>query len=433
VKVGGLRVASRTSAFTFKDQQEDVRDIGRKLDVDMVLEGSVRKAGRQLRITAQLIKVPEGFHAWSERYDREMEDVFAIQDDIAHAIIAALRVQLGIDEEASLVTRPTDNLDAYDAYLRGIHAYNKRSRADNNRAIDLLEKATGLDPGFALGFAALAAAYIERFFTYDPEDVWEEKAFVALEKARTLDSELAEVYVARGNLLWTRRNHFPHAEAIVEHRRAIAINPNLADAYAELARVYWHVGMLDEALEALGKATEINPAFVDGLFRMAWLEMHRGNCERALSLFRKMPKGSLAPSTDTLAARALLCLGRNEEARVVLNSIEERYAEDPDVTSMEAIFLAVEGKSEEAEEKIVHALRTGQDLGHFHHITYNVAVAYALMNETDLAMEWLQETADDGFPCYPWFERDPCLRNLRSDPRFETLVSSLRAKEWGAA
>lgn len=115
---------------------------------------------------------------------------------------------------------------------------------------------------------------------------------MALEKARALDPGLAEIFVAKGNLLWTRRHHFPHAEAIAEYRRAIAINPNLAEAYNELARVYWHIGLLDEASEALNKAMEIDPAFVDGLFRLAWLEMHRGNYTRALSLFRKVPEGS---------------------------------------------------------------------------------------------------------------------------------------------
>ncbi len=429
VRAGGLRVAARTSAFAFKDTHEDVRDIGRRLNVGMVLEGSVRKAGRQLRITAQLTKVPEGFHIWSERYDRETEDVFAIQDDISRAIMMALRVQLGMTEEAPLVTRPTDNLDAYDAYLRGIHSFNKRSRTDNDKAIELLEQATGLDTTFALGFAALATAYIEKFFSHDPQDVWEEKAFVAIEKARTLNPGLAEICVAKGNLLWTRRHHFPHAEAITEYRRAITMNPNLAEAYNELARVYWHIGLLDEALEALNKAMEIDPAFVDGLFRLAWLEMHRGSYTRALSLFRRVPKGSLAPTVDALIARTLLCLGRNDEGVAQLELVDERHSEEAVLTSMQAIFLAVDGKAKRADEKITSALTTGQDMGHFHHVTYNVAAAYAVMNEKSLAIEWLQETANDGFPCYPWFERDPCLSNLRSDARFRALVDNLE-EQW---
>ena len=425
-RVGGLRVIARTASFSFKDTQRDVRDIGRSLNVDMVLEGSVRKAGRRLRITAQLVKVPEGVHLWSDRYDREMEDVFAIQDDISRSIITALRVKLGMEQAAPLVKRPTANLQAYDAYLRGIHAFNKRSQQANEKAIDLLERATTLDPAFALGFAALAAAYIEHFFTHEPKDEWEEKAFVAIEKARTLDPGLAEIYVAKGNLLWTRSRHFLHREAIAEYQRALAINPDLAEAHTELARVYWHIGLLNPACEALERAMEIDPAFVDGKFRLAWLEMHRGNYERALSLFREVPKLSLAPSVDVLTAMTLHYLGRGAEARARLDEVDERYCGDCDFTSVKAIFLALDGDTQAAGDMIQLALTDGQDLGHFHHVTNNVAVAYAVMNDKTRAMEWLESTATDGFPCYPWFERDPCLDNLRDDARFVAFLSRLK-------
>jgi serine/threonine-protein kinase len=428
-RVGGLRVIARTASFSFRDAQRDVRDIGRSLHVDMVLEGSVRKAGRRLRITAQLVKVPEGVHLWSDRYDREMEDVFAIQDDISRSIITALRVKLGMQQAAPLVKRPTADLQAYDAYLRGIHSFNKRSRQANEKAIDLLERATTLDPAFALGFAALGATYIEHFFTHEPEDEWEEKAFVAIEKARTLDPELAEIYVAKGNLLWTRSRHFLHREAIAEYQRALAINPDLAEAHTELARVYWHIGLLDPACEALERAMEIDPAFVDGKFRLAWLEMHRGNYERSLSLFRAVPKLSLAPSVDALTALTLHYLGRGGEARAQLDEVDERYRHVCDFTSVKAIFLALDGDGQAAEDMIQLALTDGQDLGHFHHVTNDVAVAYAIMNDTTRAMQWLETTAKDGFPCYPWFERDPCLENLRGDVRFETFLSRLK-NQW---
>jgi TolB-like protein/lipopolysaccharide biosynthesis regulator YciM len=429
VKVEGLRVAARTSAFMFKGKHEDVREIGRKLNVEMVLEGSVRKAGHRLRITAQLIKVADGFHVWSERYDRELEDVFAIQDDISRAIVTALKIRLRVAEEKPLVKRPTENLEAYDAYLRGIYCYNQRTKKDNDKAIEIFEQATALDPAFALAFAALAYAYVEKFFTYQPQKKWEQKAFVAIEKALSIDPELAEAYVAKGLLIWTKSHHFPHENAITEYQRAIVINPNLAEAHSELARVLWHIGLLDKAYEALKKAMQISPTDVRAQFRMGWLEMHRGNYTQALSLLKKVQKESIAEWLDALIAMSLLYLHKKDEAVAQLEQVDESFADDPAITSTEAIILVLDGKEKDATVKIKRAIEKGKNLGHFHHISYNIAAAYAVMNKKKVAIDWLQKTADDGFPCYPWFQMDPCLDNLRSDARFVALMQSLR-EQW---
>jgi len=167
---------------------------------------------------------------------------------------------------------------------------------------------------------------------------------------------------------------------------------------------------------------------VDGKFRLAWLEMHRGNYQRALSLFGEVPKASLAPSVDTLTAMTLHYLGRGAAARAQLDEVPERYRRGCDFTSVKAIFLALDGDAQAAEEMIQLALTDGQDLGHFHHVTNNVAVAYAVMNDKTRAMQWLERTANDGFPCHPWFERDPCLENLRGDARFQAFLSRLKGQ-----
>jgi tetratricopeptide (TPR) repeat protein len=359
-----------------------------------------------------------------------MEDVFAIQDEISRAVVNVLKVKLrAVEEEEPLVKRPTDNLEAYDAYLRGIYCYNQRTKKDNDKAIELFEQATTQDATFALAFSALAYSYIENFFTYQPQKKWEQKAFVAIEKALSLDPELAEAYVAKGLLLWTKSHHFPHEKAITEFQRAIAIKPNLAQAHAELARVLWHIGLLDQAYQALAKAMEIDPTDVKAQFRMGWLEMQRGNYASAFSLLRKVPKESIAEWLDGLMAMCLLYLGRKKEAWAQLQQVDESFSDDPTVLSTEAILLADAGKEKEAVEKIKLAIEKGKHLGHFHHMTNNIAAAYAVMNKNKPALDWLEETADDGFPCYPWFETDPCLQNIRKEPRFKALMKRLR-KQW---
>jgi TolB-like protein len=159
-KIESLRVVARTSAFSFKGKEADVREIGRKLNVDIVLEGSVRKAGNKLRITAQLVKVSDGYHLWSERYDREIEDIFAIQDDLSLAIVSALRVKLLKDEKTALLKRYKDNLQAYNLYLKGRYFWNKLpSSEDLKKGIDYFQQAIEEDPNYALAYAGLADSY----------------------------------------------------------------------------------------------------------------------------------------------------------------------------------------------------------------------------------------------------------------------------------
>jgi len=426
----GMRVTSRTSSFQFKEKQVDVREIGKTLGVDTVLEGSVRKAGNQLRITAQLINVSDGFHMWSQRYDRDLEDVFAIQDDIAKAIVTALRVQLAIEEEAPLVQRPTERVEAYDAYLKGLYLFNRRSESNNDKAIKVFEEATGLDPTFALAYAGIAFAYIERFFTYTPAKEWEDKAFAALERALELDPDLAEAHVAKGNLLWTKSRGFPHREAIDEYERAIELKPDLARAHVELARVFWHVGALNRAYAAFERALRIDPAFMNAHFRMGMMEIQRGNYEHGRSLLTMVPDQSLVEWAKAWLLMALLYLDRRDEARETVAALSEEEANNPSTVSTVSIFLAVEGREKEAEEKIQHALENGKDFGHFHHIANEVAVAYALMGKKELALKYIEEAASDGFPCYSWFERDPFLKSIQDEPRFIKMIDDMR-KEWG--
>ena len=318
--------------------------------------------------------------------------------------------------------------DSYDTYLRGIHSFDKRTEAANERAIKLLEKATKQDPKFAPAFAALGAAYVEKFFTYDPDPEWEERAFVAIEKARGLDPGLAKIYVVKGSLLWTKERRFPHVDAIDEFRRALAIDPDNAEALNELGKVLFHIGRLDEAVQSLERALDIDSSFINARFRLALAEMLRGNFAQSLDLLRLLPASSHGSSATGVRALNHHYLGRTEEGRRILKSASAADREQSDFHSVEAIFFALEGDKASAETSIAAEIEISQNLGHYHHAVCYIASARAIMGESDTAIDLLAEAADDGFPCYPWFERDPCLESIRTHPRFIALMKELKTR-----
>jgi serine/threonine protein kinase len=320
------------------------------------------------------------------------------------------------------------NLEAYDTYLRGIHSFDKRTESGNDRAIKLLEQATNQDPLFAPAFAALGAAYVEKFFTYDPDEDWEERAFVAIEKARAIDPGLARIYVVKGSLLWTKARRFPHLDAIEEFRRALAIEPDNVEALNELGKVLFHVGRLDEAAQMLERALEIESSFINARFRLSLTEMLRGNYSRSLELLRLLPRSSHGSSATAVRALNHHYLGHTDEGRRILEKASEEDRGESDFHSVEAIFFALAGDKAAANRSMAKEIEISEGLGHYHHAVCYMASARSIMGDFDTAIDWLSEAADDGFPCYPWFERDPCLEPIRSNPRFVALIKELKAR-----
>ncbi len=310
----GLRVAARTSSFQFKGQNLDVADIGQQLKVDNVLEGSVRKAGNRLRVTAQLIKVEDGFHLWSETYERELDDVFAIQDDISASITRALATELGV--AAATQDAPTETIEAYEAYLRGRFFVAKRGEANILTAIEQFQRATELDPSFAEAWSALGFSYalLPSYGGTISAATALSEAHAATERALALDANNPECYVTLGRVLGAHEFRYEEARAHFDKARALA--PNSAQVANFYGDFLTQIGDFDAAVREERRAIELDPLAAVHYSDLAFLYVIMGENEAALELGQRAAQ--LAPDSyprlDALIT-ALIVNGRYEEAR----------------------------------------------------------------------------------------------------------------------
>jgi len=246
-----------------------------------------------------------------------------------------------------------------------------------------------------------------------------------------LDPNSAVAYLARGRLLWTPANHFPHDRAIREYRRALELDPTLDEARNQLALVYCHIGALDEALQESKLALTTDPNNNLAQYRIGQTLNFQLKYDEALSVLRAIPQNANPALIGHQTAWALFNLGKREEASAMLEQLLKDHPEDSGgvFTSVQAVLAAAVGQVKLAEDRIKTAVEKGRGFGHFHHTAYHIACAYAIMNKPDEAMKWLEAAAEDGFPCYPLFEKDSNLDNLRQDPRFVGFLAKQK-KRW---
>ena len=431
-KVSTLRVISRTSVMRYKNSSKPLPEIAHELHVDAIIEGSVQRLGERVQITVQLIEGSTDQHLWSETYARDLRDILSLQNEVARAVTQQIQMTLSPQDQIRLTRVRPINPAAYDHFLHGRFRLNRQTKTDNESAIEMLRHAVTADPTFAAAWAALAQACIWKLFLFSPgEKVLEEEAFVAVEKALSLDPDLAEAYLARGRLLWTPSNHFPHDKAIQQYRRALALNPNLDEAQNQLALVYAHVGLFEEALQQLERAVATNPSNTLVRFHIGETLFFQGKYERALNALRSVPRDVNPALVGFQMPLVLMHLGRTNEAAAVLDESFRDCPEDNGglFRSVQALIAALAGKRDLAENKISEAIEKGKGFGHFHHTAYNIACAYSLMNKPDLAIKLLESAAHEGFPCYPLFDTDPYLDSLRHDSRFVSLLMQLK-EQW---
>ena len=392
-KIQSLRVASRTSSFAFKGKNEDIGEIGKKLKVSTVLEGSMRKMGNKLRITAQLVNTADGYHLWSERYDREMEDVFAIQDDISQAIVKALRVILSEGEKKQIEKARAVDVKAYDYYLRGRQYFHHFRRKSLEYARQMFNKAIEIDPEYARAYAGVADCCSLLYTYFDARESNLRQADNASMRAIELEPELAEAHVARGIALSMSKRF---DEAAPEFEQAMKLDPKLFDASYWFGRMRLTQGMYEESAKLFERASALRPEDyqIPGFYAQVLTTL--GRKDEALAAFRR----------QTRLVEEHLELNPDDPRACILGAIAFAALHDEERSA----FFAGRAIADDPDDPM---------------LIDNVACNYAQLGRTDDALTALEQAVDRGYGDKAWMEHDSDLDSLRTTTRYQNLAKAM--------
>jgi non-specific serine/threonine protein kinase len=396
LKVKGMKVFPRAAVLSFRDKTVTAPQIGQELGAMYVLSGSIRRSGNRLRVTAQLIEAASGHGVWADRFDRTLDDVFAVQDEIARSITDALRITLSPQEERAIAHKPTENAAAYDYFLRGRGYARRLTRTDLEFALQMYEHAIKADPNFALAYAELAIACAEIFYFHESEQKWVDRGRKACERALELDPQLGEAYAARSTIQEASKEF---DDAVRSARRAIELSPNYGSAYFALGRALFRGDRPAEAADMAQRAIEVGGddynvyvpyiMALDRVGRVAEADVLREGRVAALE-------------------RQLEMVPEDARARILLST---NYAH------FKKFDAAI------AEVKKALNLRPNDA-----NILYNAACTYGLMEKKGEALELLVRMKQNGFSQLDWARRDPDLACLHNDPAFLVLLAEEDAK-----
>ena len=399
-KIRQLHVAARSSSFQYREGIGDARRIGKELGVKAILEGSVRKSEDRLRVSAQLVNVADGYHLWSESFDEELKDVFAIQDEIAKSIAEALLETITPKQQSDLITTSSRDVTAYDYYLRGRQFFNRFRKIDIEFAQQMFRHAIDIDPEFALAWAGYADCHSFLIMYADPEESYRVIADTASSRALELDPGLAEAHASRG-LAYLVSEHYELAEA--QFNEALRLNPRLFEAYYYYARARFHQGDMETAADLFKKAAETNPA--DYQSRSLRTQILRG------------------------AGRREEAVAQAKEAIAVLEKHLEWNPDDARALHLGAGSLVVLGERERAERWLQRALQIDPDDSV---VLYNVACNYATLGKAEKALDYLEHAVENGTVSPTWMRNDEDLVLLREHPRYRAILARLEADEQSA-
>ena len=424
--VKSLLVRPTAAILRYQDRTVDPQEAGRELNVDAVVDASFQRAGSRLRVTVQLVRTSDGRSLWGAKIDTSLDDIFEMQDHVSRKIAEALEVELTPSEERRLghFSRPAGR--AYELYLKGRTLLFRETLESCNAAIESFEQARDADPGFALAWAGLAAAYARMELAFEPERDWLERAEAMCEKALSIDPALPEGRYLKGEFLWSPRYRFDHAGAIREILAAIAGRPSLAEAHDRLCVILDHVSMFEEAIQHSRQALAIYPEDAVAETHLGLANFHAGRYEEALRLTESSSSRSPGAWTFHQLVDCQIRLGRLAPAAETVERKSRQFPNEVLFYPARGVIAAIERDVPRARQYMQLSIQNRKAFRHYHHAQYDIACIHALLGERDESLRWLADAAHNGFPCYGFFEIDPLLESIRGEERFRGLMAELR-------
>ena len=421
-KIERLKVASGSSAFQFKGKGHDIQEIGKRLKVETVLEGSVRKAGNRLRITAQLVNVADGYHVWSEKYDCEMKDIFAIQDEISLTIVDKLKVKLLREDKEKLVKRSTEDVEAYNLYLKGRYFWGKRTKEGFRKAMEFFEQSIVEDPNFTLAYSGLADSYnLLGFYNFAPPKEAFPKAKEAAQKALKIDDTIAEAYASLAFVQlyydWDWKNAYEN------FKKAVKLSPGYPTAHHWYAEYLLVVGRIEEAFVESKRALELDPFSLVINVLLGWAFHYSYQYDQAIEQYLKTLE------MDPNFAPAHYFLGLTYVQKAMFDEAIEEFKKAKAIFGDSTLTNAAlwhakarRGKIDEVEKVLDEMAKISRQT--YFPLYYKAAI-YADVGDNDRAFHWLEKCFEERDMWLALLKVDPIWSNLQSDPRFNELLKKM--------
>jgi len=419
-----IRVRPTSAILKYEGQKVNAQAVGRELECDYVVLGTLQKVGEHLQVNVQLVRTSDNASLWGQQFDKERADLLSLQDTVATQIADALRIKMTADERSRVYRRYTDNVAAYELYLLGRSKLAHYTKDETLAAVKAFEDALRLDANYALAYAGLAEASAQmriRFAGQDDVKVWDERSKEAAHRALGLDENLAEAHQALAAVY--RNSDFNWEQTILESDRALSLNPNLEQPHYYRAAAFYHLGLIDKVESEVLAGLRINPlSKVEALRNRGSAALIAGRYSEAVALLEEARPISSAPVADWYLAQAYYYEGAAERAEKILSELHGGAQAEQRAKASLASFLAARNEKSRAGQLLQDVLSGSyQD----HHVHYSVGVAYAQLGDHVKARLWLARAIATGFPCYPWFVRDPLLRPMKGDAEYERMLSEL--------
>jgi DNA-binding winged helix-turn-helix (wHTH) protein/TolB-like protein/Flp pilus assembly protein TadD len=402
-------------------------DIAARLRVRFVVHGAIQVSKEQSRLAVEMFDTHLQRACFTVKRDLDADHLRELEDEIAKQVAGALNRPLR-PIPAQRPARFSKDPLAYSEFMRGYRLSSSGDSAMLTEATQRLMDAVVRDPAFSLAHATLSLVCATRHFELDPAQMWLEKAEFHCRRALELDADLPEAHVAKAFLLWGPSKNFQHLEAITELKHALTLQKNLPHAYNRLGTILAHIGLLDHAREMYERGRHFHPTKA---VSHSIVQVHMWNREFELAAERIQEWRAENPGNKYpvyFAPQLAMMTGDWKRAKVLLDEAAQFLPEEPLITSLRGLFYALTGKAETALECLAQACASPKSFGHAHHTYYQNACILAVLGKCESAFAWLERSVSTGFACWPFFLKDPCLKNLRGLPQFEVLVSSLQAK-----